>query len=194
MPPFAKSHRAGKRDRLSGHPGMTTTLPPYLVAGEPKCIRWHSTCRSLASVKSSQNKAMRDLKPQLSIRLPVYNGEKYLSQALDALLIQMLKNFERIICDSASTDTTERICRSYVTQDRRITYCCNARNSGAAKNYRAFELSRGRYFEWATHHDLCAPTMRERCIDVLETRSDGVLGFPKTNIIGAEGKFLRQSR
>ncbi len=49
-------------------------------------MRWHSTCRSLATIKSPQCKAMRDLKPQLSIGLPLYTGGKYLSQALNALL------------------------------------------------------------------------------------------------------------
>ncbi|MGI0029320.1 MAG: hypothetical protein ACREAQ_06380, partial [Nitrososphaera sp.] len=51
-----------------------------------RLMRWHSTCLPLATIKSPQSKAMRDLKPQLSIGLPLYNGGKYLSQALNALL------------------------------------------------------------------------------------------------------------
>ncbi len=49
--------------------------------------------------------------PRLSIGLPVYNGEKYLAESLDALLDQSYEDFELIISDNASTDGTTAICR-----------------------------------------------------------------------------------
>jgi glycosyltransferase involved in cell wall biosynthesis len=49
--------------------------------------------------------------PRLSIGLPVYNGEKYLPASLDAVLGQTYDDFELIIADNASTDSTEEICR-----------------------------------------------------------------------------------
>ncbi len=51
--------------------------------------------------------------PRLSIGLPVYNGEKYLAESLDALLGQTYGDFELIISDNASTDRTQEICREY---------------------------------------------------------------------------------
>ena len=54
---------------------------------------------------------------QVSIEIPVYNGEKYLAGALDSLLAQSFKDFEIVISDNASTDRTAEICRSYQNKD-----------------------------------------------------------------------------
>ena len=55
--------------------------------------------------------------PSLTVGLPVYNGEKYLAEAIDALLGQSYTDFELIISDNASTDGTADICRHYEAQD-----------------------------------------------------------------------------
>jgi glycosyltransferase involved in cell wall biosynthesis len=49
--------------------------------------------------------------------MPVYNGEQFLTKALDSLLGQTFKDFELIISDNASSDATERICKSYADRD-----------------------------------------------------------------------------
>src|SRR5439155_18261545 len=90
--------------------------------------------------------------PLVSIGLPVRNGEKYLRQALDSLLAQTFADFEIVVCDNCSTDSTGRICRAYAARDRRVRYVRNGRDIGPADNYtRCFELSRGRYFRWHAH-------------------------------------------
>ena len=63
--------------------------------------------------------------PKVSIGLPVYNGEPFLSKTIDAILTQTFNDFELIICDNASTDATETICRKYAAQDKRINYYQN---------------------------------------------------------------------
>jgi cellulose synthase/poly-beta-1,6-N-acetylglucosamine synthase-like glycosyltransferase len=60
--------------------------------------------------------------PKVSIAMPVYNGELYLHEALDSLLSQTFKDFELIISDNASTDSTALICKQYAGKDRRIKY------------------------------------------------------------------------
>ena len=57
---------------------------------------------------------------QVSIGVPVYNGEKYLAQALDSLLAQSFKDFEIVISDNASNDRTAEICQAYQNKDGRI--------------------------------------------------------------------------
>ncbi len=69
--------------------------------------------------------------PRLSVGLPVYNGEKYLAESLDALLGQSYGDFELIISDNASTDGTEEICREYLARDSRISYVRQPVNIGA---------------------------------------------------------------
>ena len=73
--------------------------------------------------------------PTVSIGLPVYNGAKYIKEALDSLLCQSFQDFEIIISDNASDDNTETIARSYEQRDDRITYIKQTTNIGYANNF-----------------------------------------------------------
>jgi glycosyltransferase involved in cell wall biosynthesis len=128
--------------------------------------------------------------PRVSIGLAVYNGERYLEEALNAFLKQTFTDFELIISDNASTDRTEEICRSYAARDSRVHYYRSPRNMGVAHNYnRSVEMARAEYFRWATYDDLVAPTLLERCVDILDRYPDVVLAYPKTLNIDEHGKI-----
>jgi glycosyltransferase involved in cell wall biosynthesis len=129
--------------------------------------------------------------PRVSVGLPVFNGEKFLRDCLESLLGQTFADFEIVICDNASTDGTENICREYAAKDPRIRYFRNSENLGAGRNYnRTFELSRGTYFKWASHDDVCAPRFLQACVEELERNSEAVLVFPKMVDIDDEGRSL----
>ena len=129
--------------------------------------------------------------PKLSIGLPVYNGEKFLAAALDSLLAQTFQDFEIVIVDNASSDTTEKICRTYAAREPRIRYVRNERNIGGPLNFnRAFELSRGAYFKWAASDDLSEPDFLRRCIEVLNADPTVVMCHPKTRLIDDRGEIL----
>ena len=107
--------------------------------------------------------------PKVSIGLPVCNGERHLSAALDGILRQTFEDFEIVISDNASTDRTREICLEYCEKDERIRYSRNDTNIGSARNFnRVFELSRGSYFAWAAHDDLYGERYLEKCIEVLD--------------------------
>ena len=130
-------------------------------------------------------------KPRVSIGLAVYNGEQYLSQAIDSILAQTFTDFELILSDNASIDHTQDICKSYATKDKRIRYCRNQENIGGANNEnQTFRLSRGEYFRWAAHDDALAPELLERCIEVLDKRSDIVMCYPRAFNIDEHGNIL----
>ncbi len=130
--------------------------------------------------------------PRLSIGLPVYNGEKFLKEAIDSLLAQTFEDFELIISDNASTDNTEEICRAYIDQDKRIRYYRNEKNIGCARNFnRVFELSSGEYFKWAAHDDLHAPEFISKCIEVLDKDPSIILCYSQIYFIDEHGKFLQ---
>ena len=130
--------------------------------------------------------------PTLSIGLPVYNGEHFLAEALNALLAQTYRDFELIISDNASTDRTADICREYAARDGRIRYVRQPVNIGAAPNHNALVLlARGRYFKWASHDDLYAPTLLQRCVEVLETDPEPVLVHAGDAIIDDRGEIVR---
>lgn len=133
--------------------------------------------------------------PMVSIGMPVYNGEAYLADAIEALLAQTFTDFELIICDNASTDNTAEICRGYAARDRRIRYLRNARNLGAGPNFDlAFHHARGQYYQWAAHDDMFAPDYLARTVAALEANPDAVLCTVGIIEIGADGEQLRQYR
>lgn len=131
--------------------------------------------------------------PRVSIGLPVYNGERYLAQAIDSLLAQTFQDFELIISDNGSSDATEAICKTYAERDSRVRYYRNPYNMGVAANFtRVFELSRGDYFKWASHDDLWAPEFLARSVEVLEARSEVVLAHPRMSIIDENGQIVER--
>lgn len=129
--------------------------------------------------------------PRVSIGLPVYNGESYLEQALDAILGQTYRDFELIISDNASSDGTMAICKDYEKRDNRIRYHRNEKNLGAGPNHDlVFNLSKGDYFKWFGYDDLIAPNFISKCIEILDRNNNVVLCMPKTKIINEEGAFI----
>jgi len=127
----------------------------------------------------------------VSIGVPVYNGERYLAQALESMRSQTYGNFEVIISDNGSTDRTQEICQKYVCLDSRFRYYRNQANIGVARNFnRVFELSSGEYFKWWAYDDLCAPTYLERCVSVLENEPSVMVCHTMTGIIDQNSKLI----
>ena len=130
--------------------------------------------------------------PRLSIGMPIYNGENFLTQTMDTLLGQTYTDFELIFCDNASTDGTGALCRAYAEQDARIRYVRLEENIGAAANFNlCFDLARGEYFKWAAHDDLLAPTYLEKCVEVLDREPDVVVAYSRAKAIDAEGNVTK---
>lgn len=129
--------------------------------------------------------------PKVSIGMPVYNAESYLSQAIDSLLAQTYADFEIIISDNASTDQTEAICRDYAKRDPRISYVRQQENLGAIDNFNhVFGLARGKYFKWAAYDDICEPGFLARCVEVLDSRPEIVWVHSASSKINEDGAVL----
>ncbi len=127
--------------------------------------------------------------PRVSIGLPVYNGQRYIEETIDAILAQSWQDLELVISDNASTDRTEEIARAYAARDSRVRYFRNPVNLGAAQNYNlAFRRARGEFFKWSAHDDLIAPEFVARCVEVLDADPGAVLCWPRTVDIDADGK------
>src|SRR6476469_1217286 len=130
-------------------------------------------------------------KHRLTIGLPVYNGEEYLEESLDALLGQSYEDYELIITDNASTDGTPAICRKYVAMDARVSYHRLPENIGAAGNHNhVFTLASGELFKWASHDDLYGRTLLERCVEALDEHPDLVLAHSYTATIDSAGRII----
>lgn len=132
------------------------------------------------------------MSPKISLGVPVFNGETYLRSALDSLLAQTFLDFELIVSDNGSTDTTQEICEHYASLDARVRYVRQDRNRGASWNFNAlFEMATGQYFKWAAHDDLCAPEYLEQCVAALDQDPRIVLAYPEMVDIDRGGHSIR---
>jgi glycosyltransferase involved in cell wall biosynthesis len=129
--------------------------------------------------------------PRVSIGLPVFNGERYLGEAIDSLLAQTFGDFELILSDNASTDATATICRRYADRDARVRYHRNERNLGAGRNFNlTVELATGEYFKWAAHDDAHAPQYLARCVEALDSDPSLVASHTDARFVDADGRWV----
>src|SRR4051812_21445947 len=127
-----------------------------------------------------------------SIGLPVYNGENHLRQSIESILAQTWQDFEFIISDNASVDSTPDICREYAERDSRIRYIRQPSNCGLSRNTNfVFEQSTGEYFKWVSHDDIHVPEFLARCVEVLDRSPSAVMVSPRGVIIDGNGQVLR---
>lgn len=130
--------------------------------------------------------------PLVSVGMPVYNGEKYIREALDSLLAQSYANLEIIISDNASTDDTWLICQDFARRDARIRCYQNAENIGIFNNFqRVIDLAKGKYFMWFAHDDLCEPNLVAKQVGLLEKNPDVLICASNIKIIDESGNYVR---
>jgi glycosyltransferase involved in cell wall biosynthesis len=126
--------------------------------------------------------------PSVSIGLPVYNGERFLTLAIESVLGQTFTDLELVISDNASTDATQDICHQFMKADSRVRYIRHPHNVGVTRNFNGVvDHARARLFKWASADDLVAPDFVEQCVDVLRHDQSVVLVHSKTRFIDADG-------
>lgn len=92
----------------------------------------------------------------ISILLPVFNAEKYLSKSIDSILNQTFIDFELIIINDGSVDQSDTIIRQY--KDPRIVYLVNDSNKGLIYSLnRGIDTARGKYIARMDADDICLP-------------------------------------
>nr|UXE44912.1 hypothetical protein Hi04_10k_c3883_00021 [uncultured bacterium] len=130
--------------------------------------------------------------PRVSIGMPVFNGARHLSAAIEAIRGQTFHDFELVICDNASTDATSKIARRVAHEDARIRHVRHATNIGVVENFRfASSVGNGEYFIWAAHDDLWAPRFLETTVGLLDA-GDALLAFTGFDNIDDEGRRVAQ--
>jgi len=106
---------------------------------------------------------------KLTIGIPVYNGEKFLEEKITSILNQDFVDFELIISDNASTDSTKEICNNFVTKDKRIRFFSHKKNLGVNWNFDfILKKAKGEYFMWTATDDKILPGFYEKNIEILE--------------------------
>ena len=109
--------------------------------------------------------------PKVTVILPTYNRAAYLTQAIDSIRAQTLKDWELIIIDDASTDTTPEVAQAFTQQDSRIHYHRHNTNQGVAiARNTGIKRARGTYIAFQDDDDLSHPERLQRQVEDLKTR------------------------
>lgn len=128
----------------------------------------------------------------VAIGMPVFNGEKTLTVAIESLLRQTFADFQLIISDNASTDATSDICANLASQDSRILYHRQVVNLGAEANFDyVLQAADCKYFMWAAADDVRSNDFLALCVDFLDKHSDYVGATCPTRFEGMDANPIR---
>ena len=110
-----------------------------------------------------------------SIAMNTYNGEKFLREQLDSILAQSVSDFELVVCDDCSSDSTWTILQEYQKKDARIKVVHNEHNLGFVKNFeKAVSLCKGDYIALSDQDDIWKSNHLEILLHNMGTASASV--------------------
>lgn len=131
-------------------------------------------------------------KPKVSVLLPVYNGEKYILEAVDSVINQTYQDFELIIVNDGSRDNTEKVLKPYL-KNSKINYYRFDKNQGYPKACnKTVSLSKGEFLALQDADDVSLPRRLEEEVEVLEADEEVELVYGQVLVIDEEGKVYNQ--
>ncbi|MCH8071418.1 MAG: glycosyltransferase family 2 protein, partial [Proteobacteria bacterium] len=132
-------------------------------------------------------------KPLVSLGVFLRNEGRFIRESLESLRAQDYENLEIIISDNCSTDDTEAICREFGAGDDRIKFERQETNIGATANaVWVLDRASGKYFMWASGHDLWAPDLVSKCVAALDAHPGSALAYASSIWIDADGAALNR--
>lgn len=121
-------------------------------------------------------------KGKISIIIPVYNLEKYLSACIDSILCQKYKNLEIIIVNDGSTDSSKEICEEYQNKDQRVRVFSQNNSGVSVARNKGIKHATGDWIMFVDGDDLVDANLSE-IIPQLDLEND-VYMFAFTKIFG----------
>ena len=133
------------------------------------------------------------MKPKLTVLMTVFNGERYLKECIDSVLNQTFKDFEFLIIDDCSTDSSIDIINSY--KDKRIRVIENQKNLSQVKSLNmGLDEASGEYVARIDQDDLMIENRLERQLDFLNKRPDIAVVGTWGEVMDARGQVFERSR
>ena len=131
--------------------------------------------------------------PTVTVFIPVYNREHYISKAIESILTQSFPNFELLLVDDGSTDRSVEVMRSY--DDTRIRVVCNEYNRGIPETRnRGLELARGVYIALLDSDDQACPDRLIKQVTFLDQHSDYVQVGGRIKFMDEHGQPLKKKK
>lgn len=131
--------------------------------------------------------------PLVSVIMPVYNARRYLRDAIESVRSQTISDFEFLIVDDGSTDSSWELLRSYAKKDKRIRLYRNSPNQGLVGSLNSIiSKTRGKYIARMDADDVSLPDRFERQVAILESRPEIVACGGQEYIIDEQGKTIAE--
>jgi len=126
--------------------------------------------------------------PEVSVIIPVYNGEKYLSEAIESVIAQTYSDWEIIAVNDGSTDASLEILRNYEQQLPSKMHVINQENYGIsiARN-RAIARAKGEYIAFLDCDDLWLPEKLEKQVEFFDSNKEPGLIYSDCYVIDGDG-------
>ena len=125
----------------------------------------------------------------VSVVLPAYNSEKYISETIESIISQTYQNWEALIIDDGSTDTTKSIIESYIAKDARIKYILLDNNSGGPARPRNIGITNasGEYIAFLDSDDIWLSDKLEKQVMQMESQKEIGLSYVLYSILSEDG-------
>lgn len=135
--------------------------------------------------------------PEVSVIIPVYNCENFLSETLDLLLAQTFSDWEALLVDDCSTDDSVAIAQGYTERDGRFRLLLQPENGGAARaRNRALENARGRFIAYLDSDDYWMPEKLEHQLAYMKRNDYGACftSYETVNEDGSHRNYIHVDR
>ncbi len=121
--------------------------------------------------------------PQISIIVPVFNVEKYLSDCIESILAQTFTNFELLLIDDGSSDKSKEICNEYANRDSRIKVHHKPNGGVSSARNKGLEIASGKYIMFVDADDTITSNCLATCIEVMDKNDLDFYQFQHSQII-----------
>lgn len=133
--------------------------------------------------------------PKVSIVLPTYNGERFITTSIESVLNQTFKDWELIIVNDCSTDNTPTIIQKYENMDQRIRVIHNKTNQKLPNSLNiGFRAATGEYYTWTSDDNLYLPDAIEKLVDYIDADKSEAMVCAKILFLSENGEYQGISR
>lgn len=130
------------------------------------------------------------MKPLLSVIVPVYNVEKYLKRCLESILVQSWNDYEIILVDDGSTDSSAQICDLYAEKYEMIRVIHKENKGLSDTRNRGIEEASGEYVYFPDSDDWLEPSTFSELSDVIEELTYDIISFNREFVTSEEDKLI----
>ncbi|KFN87466.1 hypothetical protein H702_07470 [Streptococcus equinus JB1] len=130
------------------------------------------------------------MKPLLSVIVPVYNVEKYLKRCLESILVQSWNDYEIILVDDGSTDSSAQICDLYAEKYEMIRVIHKDNKGLSDTRNRGIEEASGEYVYFPDSDDWLEPNTFSELSDVIEELTYDIISFNREFVTSEEDKLI----